>query len=51
MILIIAGVAGAGKTTVGLLVARRLGWTFADGDDFHPEANVAKMRGRHAAVR
>jgi len=43
MILIIAGVAGAGKTTVGLLVARRLGWTFADGDDFHPEANVAKM--------
>jgi gluconokinase len=43
MILIVAGVAGAGKTTVGRLVAGQLGWTFADGDDFHPEANIAKM--------
>jgi gluconokinase len=44
MILIVAGVAGCGKTTVGELVAKRLGWTFADGDDFHPEASIAKMQ-------
>jgi gluconokinase len=44
MILIIAGVSGSGKTTVGALVAGRLHWRFADADDFHPEANVAKMR-------
>jgi gluconokinase len=39
-----AGVAGSGKTTEGLLVARRMGWVFADGDEFHPAANLAKMR-------
>ena len=44
MILIIAGVAGCGKTTVGKVIASRLGWTFADADDMHPEANIAKMR-------
>jgi gluconokinase len=44
MILIVAGVAGCGKTTVGELIAARLGWTFAEGDDFHPESNVAKMK-------
>ncbi len=44
MIVVVAGVAGSGKTTVGLLLARRLGWQFADGDNFHPAANVAKMR-------
>lgn len=44
MILILAGVAGCGKTTVGKLIAGRLNWTFADGDDFHPEQNVAKMK-------
>jgi gluconokinase len=44
VILIIAGVAGSGKTTVGTLVAERLHWQFADADTFHPEANVAKMR-------
>lgn len=38
------GVSGSGKTTVGALLAERLGWEFADGDDFHPPANVAKMR-------
>jgi gluconokinase len=43
MILIVAGVAGSGKTTVGELIARRLRWIFADGDDFHPPANVGKM--------
>lgn len=38
------GVAGSGKTTVGQLLAARLGWPFADGDDYHPDANVLKMR-------
>ena len=44
MILIVAGVAGSGKTTVGALLAGRLRWRFADADSFHPAANVAKMR-------
>ena len=44
MIVVVAGVAGSGKTTVGQLLARRLGWQFADGDAFHPAANIAKMR-------
>jgi len=43
MIVIVAGVSGSGKSTVGALLAGRLGWRFADGDDFHPAANVAKM--------
>ncbi len=38
------GVSGAGKTTVGQRLADALGWDFADGDDFHPDANVEKMR-------
>ena len=37
------GVAGAGKTTVGSALARRLAWAFLDADDDHPPANVAKM--------
>jgi len=41
---VVAGVAGSGKTTIGEQLARRLAWTFADGDSFHPAANVAKMR-------
>lgn len=44
MIVIVAGVAGSGKTTVGALLAGRLGWPFADADTFHPPANVEKMR-------
>ena len=44
VILIVAGVAGCGKTTVGALIAGRLRWRFADADTFHPEANIAKMR-------
>jgi gluconokinase len=38
------GVVGAGKTTIGSLLARRFGWQFADADDFHPAANVEKIR-------
>jgi gluconokinase len=44
-ILIVMGVSGAGKTTVGRLVAQRLGWSFVDGDDLQPAANIEKMRG------
>ncbi|MFO1046638.1 MAG: gluconokinase [Geminicoccaceae bacterium] len=44
-VLVVMGVSGSGKTTIGALLARRLGWEFADGDDFHPPANVAKMHG------
>jgi gluconokinase len=44
MMLVIGGVAGSGKTTVGKLLAARLGWEFADADDFHSAANIAKMR-------
>ena len=44
VILIVAGVAGSGKTTVGALLAGRLRWRFADADTFHPESNLAKMR-------
>jgi gluconokinase len=38
------GVSGAGKTTVGKLLASQLGWAFADADDYHSAANVEKMR-------
>jgi gluconokinase len=47
VIVIIFGVSGAGKTTVGKLLARQLGWRFIEADDFHPEANVEKMRSGH----
>ncbi|MCL2450619.1 MAG: gluconokinase [Polyangiaceae bacterium] len=40
---LVMGVAGSGKTTIGQALAARLGWPFADGDAFHPPANVAKM--------
>ncbi|MBS1953682.1 MAG: gluconokinase [Cyanobacteria bacterium SZAS-4] len=42
------GVAGSGKTTVGKLLAAKLEWKFADADDYHPAANVAKMSSGHA---
>src|ERR1043166_3208134 len=41
------GVSGAGKTTVGNLLARELGWHFLEADDFHPAANIEKMRSGH----
>ncbi len=44
MIVVVMGVTGAGKTTVGRLLARALGGDFLDADDYHPAANVAKMR-------
>lgn len=44
MVVIVMGVTGAGKTTIGRLLAEQLGWQFADADDFHPAANVEKMR-------
>jgi gluconokinase len=43
MMVIVMGVSGSGKTSVGRLLARELGYEFLDADDFHPEANVAKM--------
>jgi gluconokinase len=44
MIVIVMGVVGAGKTTVGKVLAEQLGWEFADADDFHPPSNVEKIR-------
>jgi gluconokinase len=46
-VLIVMGVAGSGKTTIASRLAERLGWTFEDGDRFHPPANVAKMSAGH----
>ena len=44
MIVVVMGVTGCGKSTVGSALAARLGWRFLDADDFHPPANVEKMR-------
>jgi gluconokinase len=44
MIIVVMGVSGSGKTTVGEQLADRLGWEFADADDFHSATNVAKMQ-------
>jgi gluconokinase len=45
--LIVMGVSGSGKTTIATRLAERLGWTFEDGDRFHPASNVAKMSAGH----
>lgn len=42
-VLVVMGVSGCGKSTVAALLAGRLGWDFAEGDDLHPPDNVAKM--------
>ena len=43
MIIVVMGVSGCGKTTIGQQLADRLGWPFFDGDAFHPPANIDKM--------
>ena len=42
-VLVIMGVSGSGKTTVGMQLALRLGWAFKEGDELHPVQNIAKM--------
>ncbi|MDN5770785.1 MAG: gluconokinase [Microlunatus sp.] len=46
-VLVVMGVCGTGKSTVAGLLADRLGWRMAEGDDLHPAANVAKMAAGH----
>lgn len=43
MIVIVMGVSGSGKSTIGQLLAASLNWNFSDADDFHPPANIEKM--------
>src|SRR3954453_16002781 len=45
--IVVMGVSGAGKSTVAAELVRRLGWDFAEGDEFHPPENVDKMRSGH----
>ena len=47
MIVIVFGVSGAGKTTIGKLLAEEIGWRFYEADDFHPRGNIEKMRSGH----
>jgi gluconokinase len=47
MVILLMGVSGSGKTTVGQLLAAQLRWGFADADQFHPPANIAKMSAGH----
>ena len=44
MVVVLMGVSGSGKTTIGKILAGKLGWPFVEGDDYHPSANVEKMR-------
>jgi gluconokinase len=46
-VLVLMGVSGSGKTTVGALLAGRLGWPYAEADAFHSPANIAKMAAGH----
>ena len=43
MIIVLMGVSGSGKSTIGKRLAKKLGWPFYDGDDFHPLENIQKM--------
>ncbi len=43
MIVLVMGVSGSGKTTIGEALAAELGWSYLDADDFHPKPNIAKM--------
>jgi carbohydrate kinase (thermoresistant glucokinase family) len=45
MVLVLMGVSGCGKTTIGKMLADKLSCTFYDGDDYHPESNIKKMAG------
>jgi gluconokinase len=47
MIVVLMGVSGSGKTTIGTLLAERMGTVFADADDYHPAANKEKMAAGH----
>ncbi len=44
MVVIVMGVSGVGKTTIGVALAAALGWRFLDADDYHPATNIEKMR-------
>jgi gluconokinase len=44
MVILVMGTTGAGKSTVGKLLAARLGWAFLDADDYHPPTNIEKMK-------
>jgi gluconokinase len=46
--LVVMGVSGSGKSTIGEMLAERLSWVYEDGDKFHPASNVAKMSAGHA---
>lgn len=47
LVLVVMGVSGSGKTTVAKILADELGWEYAEGDNMHPAANVAKMAAGH----
>jgi gluconokinase len=45
--IVVMGVSGSGKSTIAAMLVDRLGWEFAEGDEFHPRENVEKMRAGH----
>ncbi|MGC1208889.1 MAG: gluconokinase, partial [Ornithinimicrobium sp.] len=48
--IVVMGVSGSGKSTIGRAIADRLGWEMAEGDDFHPQANLDKMASGRSLV-